>query len=101
MQTAGRPDLPDPPFQLAKPQSAATLKPRERESDLYPGYLCDLFRKFGAGGRTRTDDLLITNQLLYQLSYAGEAGRRSILAHGSDLAGSLAGVEVAPFLEHS
>ena len=32
----------------------------------------------GAGGRTRTDDLLITNQLLYQLSYAGLAwgGRR-------------------------
>lgn len=31
----------------------------------------------GAGGRTRTDDLLITNQPLYQLSYAsiGEAGR--------------------------
>src|SRR5687768_1474516 len=27
--------------------------------------------KFGAGDRTRTDDLLITNQLLYQLSYAG------------------------------
>ena len=25
----------------------------------------------GAGDRTRTDDLLITNQLLYQLSYAG------------------------------
>jgi hypothetical protein len=25
----------------------------------------------GAGNRTRTDDLLITNQLLYQLSYAG------------------------------
>ena len=24
-----------------------------------------------AGGRIRTDDLLITNQLLYQLSYAG------------------------------
>ena len=24
---------------------------------------------FGAGGRTRTPDLLITNQLLYQLSY--------------------------------
>ena len=29
----------------------------------------------GAGGRTRTDDLLITNQLLYQLSYAGAAGQ--------------------------
>ena len=25
----------------------------------------------GAEGRTRTDDLLITNQLLYQLSYFG------------------------------
>jgi hypothetical protein len=25
----------------------------------------------GAGNRTRTDDLLITNQLLYQLSYPG------------------------------
>ena len=25
----------------------------------------------GAGERTRTADLLITNQLLYQLSYAG------------------------------
>jgi hypothetical protein len=24
-----------------------------------------------AGSRVRTDDLLITNQLLYQLSYAG------------------------------
>ena len=28
-----------------------------------------LFLKAGAGGRTRTPDLLITNQLLYQLSY--------------------------------
>ena len=27
------------------------------------------FKKIGAGGRTRTPDLLITNQLLYQLSY--------------------------------
>jgi hypothetical protein len=25
-----------------------------------------------AGNRVRTDDLLITNQLLYQLSYAGK-----------------------------
>ena len=25
----------------------------------------------GAGDRNRTDDLLITNQLLYQLSYTG------------------------------
>ena len=28
--------------------------------------------KNGAGGRTRTPDLLITNQLLYQLSYTSE-----------------------------
>ena len=27
------------------------------------------YKKTGAGGRTRTPDLLITNQLLYQLSY--------------------------------
>ena len=27
---------------------------------------------YGAGGRTRTPDLLITNQLLYQLSYTSE-----------------------------
>ena len=27
---------------------------------------------YGAGGRTRTHDLLITNQLLYQLSYTGD-----------------------------
>ena len=28
--------------------------------------------KLGAGGRIRTPDLLITNQLLYQLSYTSE-----------------------------
>jgi hypothetical protein len=30
-----------------------------------------MLTKNGAGSRIRTDDLLITNQLLYQLSYAG------------------------------
>ncbi len=29
--------------------------------------------QFGAGGRTRTPDLLITNQLLYQLSYTSSS----------------------------
>lgn len=29
----------------------------------------------GAGGQNRTDDPLITNQVLYQLSYAGTDGR--------------------------
>ncbi len=38
----------------------------------------------GAGSRIRTDDLLITNQLLYQLSYAGiYEGKASILTHCS------------------
>ena len=31
----------------------------------------ETLEKTGAGNRTRTDDLLITNQLLYQLSYPG------------------------------
>jgi hypothetical protein len=31
----------------------------------------------GAGSRIRTDDLLITNQLLYQLSYAGILPRQT------------------------
>ena len=35
-----------------------------------------LFRKFGADDPVRTGDLLITNQLLYQLRYAGLGGRR-------------------------
>ena len=33
--------------------------------------------KSGAGGRTRTPDLLITNQLLYQLSYTGRCSAHS------------------------
>ena len=33
----------------------------------------------GAGGRTRTPDLLITNQLLYQLSYTSVFNRRILL----------------------
>ncbi len=33
----------------------------------------------GAGRRTRTPDLLITNQLLYQLSYTGSSNRTFIL----------------------
>jgi hypothetical protein len=31
-----------------------------------------------AGSRVRTDDLLITNQLLYQLSYAGASERQRL-----------------------
>ena len=36
------------------------------DSAKFYGAVCN-----GAGRRIRTDDLLITNQLLYQLSYAG------------------------------
>ena len=39
---------------------------------LSPQILCSQEFEEGAGNRIRTDDLLITNQLLYQLSYAGE-----------------------------
>src|ERR1039458_10741467 len=34
-------------------------------------FLADARNLYGAESRTRTDDLLITNQLLYQLSYFG------------------------------
>ena len=36
-------------------------------------------RPHGAGNRTRTYDLLITNQLLYQLSYASTSVTRVII----------------------
>ena len=36
---------------------------------------------YGAGNVTRTHDLLITNQLLYRLSYASTLARLWILAH--------------------
>ena len=42
-----------------------------------PIFTCALKRKLGAGRRTRTPDLLITNQLLYQLSYTSEFSFRS------------------------
>lgn len=39
-----------------------------------PRYLVDsgVFFSFGAGEMNRTPDLLITNELLYRLSYTGE-----------------------------
>ena len=37
------------------------------------------FCLYGAGRRTRTPDLLITNQLLYQLSYTGGSNRTRLL----------------------
>ncbi len=43
----------------------------------YPGRL-----RTGAGGQNRTDDLLITNQLLYQLSYTGNRRKYKTLLKG-------------------
>ena len=45
-----------------------------------PIFTCALKRKLGAGRRTRTPDLLITNQLLYQLSYTSISATEWILA---------------------
>ena len=44
-----------------------------------PPYSVVLLRKVGAGRRTRTPDLLITNQLLYQLSYTSGSTARLII----------------------
>ena len=41
-----------------------------------PLHFCRGFVLYGAGTRSRTRDLLITSQLLYQLSYTGVLGRR-------------------------
>jgi hypothetical protein len=49
---------------------------------------CD---KTGAGKRTRTSDLLITNQLLYRLSYSG-VGARSIGAGYKPIKNTVAGM---------
>ena len=43
------------------------------------------YKKTGAGGRTRTPDLLITNQLLYQLSYTSISLQRMLLYHRDKL----------------
>ena len=45
-----------------------------------PIFTFALKRKLGAGRRTRTPDLLITNQLLYQLSYTSISATEWILA---------------------
>ena len=53
--------------QLPNTKSEA-LRGRFGQLSQIPLYV--LFKE-GAGSRARTDDLLITNQLLYQLSYTG------------------------------
>jgi hypothetical protein len=58
---------------LAAYASIAIL-PGANLGTLFPLSLGDF--KQGAGRRIRTDDLLITNQLLYQLSYAGAYERK-------------------------
>ena len=48
----------------------------------------------GADDRTRTGDLLITNQLLYQLSYIGISGRHRQNRAGGDYIHALRVVEL-------
>lgn len=51
--------------------------PRKSIDD-YGGYRVDpAEREIGAGNRNRTYDLLITNELLYQLSYSGARRRKN------------------------
>ena len=38
--------------------------PGDGEANVWPASMNELFREFGAGDRTRTDDLLITNHFL-------------------------------------
>ena len=48
-----------------------------------PLFSCDAAEEGGAGRRTRTPDLLITNQLLYQLSYTSTSATEIILPEDS------------------
>ena len=52
-------------------QVGAVTRQRHAEAYFYEGFVL-----YGAGTRSRTRDLLITSQLLYQLSYTGVLGRR-------------------------
>ncbi len=56
---------------LAKPRRPDKIRNSRRQSQAREGFRCRKSKTKRAGSRIRTDDLLITNQLLYQLSYAG------------------------------
>src|SRR5438477_11181477 len=58
-------------FLISLPQGARGIVGRHDDDDFLA-----LQHEREAGRRIRTDDLLITNQLLYQLSYAGICRRR-------------------------
>ena len=53
-------------------------EPSDLQSDPF-GHSGTPPHKYGAGTKSRTRDLLITSQLLYQLSYAGTSFRNGIL----------------------
>src|SRR5579864_5874065 len=60
---------------FVKPMSAVTLPSpnRPRRFSRYPEFLLSV----GAANRTRTCDPVITNDVLYQLSYCGGPNRRT------------------------
>ena len=53
------------------PQVFRGWRKSERPETTKPSHFCEGFVLYGAGTRSRTRDLLITSQLLYQLSYTG------------------------------
>ncbi len=63
-------------FPHATAWTADTARPvREKQKARSSGLFVQDLKKYGADEGSRTPDLLITNQLLYQLSYVGEEAR--------------------------
>ena len=56
----------------------------ENKKPAVAGFLSRTWKKYGADEGSRTPDLLITNQLLYQLSYVGEEARSIKKRRGRD-----------------
>ncbi len=52
-------------------ENAGTVEQSEFQQNSWDSFNAGCGRKNGAGTKSRTRDLLITNQLLYQLSYTG------------------------------
>ena len=68
--------LPPAPNQLRSCDKSCDQIGYETPETTKPSYFYEGFVLYGAGTRSRTRDLLITSQLLYQLSYTGVLGRR-------------------------
>ncbi len=56
---------------MRRSQERARVGPGDRKRPYFLGKMAFLLKKSGANDPDRTDDLLITSELLYQLSYVG------------------------------